>query len=52
MLVQTPAPMLDFRAYELPKEFQTKPQLYFGYNQAFYNMGASSISRMMARTTC
>lgn len=39
-IVQTPTPMLDFRAYELPKEFQTKAQLFFGYNQAFYNMGA------------
>jgi hypothetical protein len=39
-IVQSPTPMLEFRAYELPKEFQTKPQIYFGYNQGFYNMGA------------
>lgn len=40
-LVQSVAPMLASRAYELPREFQdSSGRLYFGYNQGFLNMGA------------
>lgn len=39
-LVQDPQALLDFRAYELPREFQNNPQVFFGYNQSFLNMGA------------
>jgi hypothetical protein len=39
-ILDTPGPM-DFRAYELPQEFQgANGFVYFGYNQSSYVMGA------------
>jgi hypothetical protein len=40
-LVQSVLPLRDFRAYELPTEFQgAQAEIYFGYNQASLIMGA------------